>query len=222
MATPWPSEVTRRSDGITSRGLEQAHLAKDRHRIGVYVLALDLPVLKGNDVTPLPLDASARGLGDDVAPGQRLLVRRPRRPFLDYQVLADVEPPGFEGDVGPRLEYPRDVLERILAFGSLARGVVLKDHVERVHRPDALDVVGVPRLVVGGDDLVELLRRDGHAHSIGSYPLERGAETIKTVAISSPSLRTVRRCSGSSRAKVPAVVGRSSPSITSVGVPLTA
>src|SRR3712207_532052 len=82
--------------------LEQPHLAQDRHGVRVDVLVVS-PVLEGNDVNPLPRDASARGLGDDVAPTQRLLVRRSRGPLQDGQVLAYVEPPGLKGDVGPRL-----------------------------------------------------------------------------------------------------------------------
>ena len=53
---------------------------------------------------------------------------------------------------------------------------------------------------------VELLG-GGQFHSIGSYPLDRGAEAISTLAVSSPSLRTVRLCSGSSRANEPAGAG---------------
>jgi len=50
---------------------------------------------------------------------------------------------------------------------------------------------------------VELSGRGCHAHSIGSYPLDRGAEAVRTLAGSSPPLRAVRRCTGSSRANVP-------------------
>ena len=110
----------------TASSLEQPDLAQDRHGVRVDVLALDLPVLERDDVDPLPLDASARGLGDDVAPAQRLLVRRPRGPLLDDQVLVYVEPPGLKGDVGPRLEDASNVVERRVAFGPLARGVVSK------------------------------------------------------------------------------------------------
>ena len=42
---------------------------------------------------------------------------------------------------------------------------------------------------------------------MGSYPLDLGAEMMSTLVCSSPSLRTVRLCSGSSRANVPARVG---------------
>src|SRR4051812_42751321 len=121
---------------------------------------------------------------------------------------AHVEPAGGERDVGPGVEDAGDVVDRLLALGSLARRVVLEDHVGRVQRADALQVVGVPRVVVGGDGLMELVGGGGcHAQSMGRYPLVRGAEAMSTLASSSPSLRTVRRCWGSRRANVPARAG---------------
>src|ERR1700719_238161 len=151
-------------------------------------------------------------------------MRRAVGPLLHDEVLAHVQAARAELDVGPRLEDAPDVLERLLALGALAGGVVLEDHVRSVHRADALDVVGVPGVVVRVDRLAQRIRgrvraAGGHAHDIGSKPLDTGAETMSTLAASSPSLRTVRACSGSRRANVPARAGWSSPSITSVGLP---
>ena len=57
------------------------------------------------------------------------------------------------------------------------------------------------------------------AQPIGSYPLVTGAETMSTRATASPSFRTVRFGSGSSRANEPGRSACSAPSATSVGVP---
>src|SRR5581483_9650773 len=102
-----------------------------------------------------------------------------------------------------------------------ARGVVLEDHAGGVQGNDRVDVVGVPRLVVALDHLPQRRGGGAHAQSIGSYPLEQGADTISTDAGSSPVFRTVLRHSGRSRAKVPAGAGCSSPSITSAAEPDT-
>ncbi len=77
-------------------------------------------------------------------------------------------------------------------WASLAGRVVLEHHVRRVHRPDPLDIVVVPGVVVGVDRLAQLVARVGHAQSMGWNPLDRGAETMSTLAISSPPLLTVR------------------------------
>ena len=47
--------------------------------------------------------------------------------------------------------WPRTVL----ALGGLAGGVVVEDHVRRVHRHDRVEVVGVPGLVVAVDRVGE-------------------------------------------------------------------
>jgi hypothetical protein len=69
-------------------------------------------------------------------------------PLLDDEVIADVEPPGAEGDVGPRGEDARDVLAHRGPFGYLAGGVVLEHHVRRVQIDDGVDVMPVPGVVV--------------------------------------------------------------------------
>ena len=47
--------------------------------------------------------------------------------------------------------WPRTVL----ALGRLAGGVVVEHHVGRVHRHDRVEVVGVPRVVVAGNRVLE-------------------------------------------------------------------
>src|SRR5205085_4000240 len=176
--------------------LQQPHLPEDRDRVRIDVLALDLAVRERDHVHALPFDLLAGRLGHYRAAAQRLAVRGGGGPLLDDEVLADVEPARLETDVGPGLEDLRYVSERLLALGAFAGGVVLEHHVGGVHRTNPVDVVRVPGVVVRGDRLVELLY-SGHAHSIGSNPLLRGADTIRTLAGSDPLLRTVRVCSGS-------------------------
>src|ERR1700746_2532281 len=99
----------------------------------------------------------------------------------------------MELDIGPGLEDAGDVPERVLALSALAGCVVLKHHVRCVHRSDALHIVGVPRVVVGGDRFAQLVCRSCHAHSIGLSPLDRGAEIMSTLAGRWPPLLTARK-----------------------------
>src|SRR5205809_1101896 len=77
-------------------------------------------------------------------------------PFVYEEVLAHVESPRVEGDVGPGLEDARDVLTHVGSFCALPGGVVLEDHVGGVHGDDRLDVVPVPGVVVAVDRLAQL------------------------------------------------------------------
>src|SRR5664280_1569202 len=105
---------------IPPGGLQQPNLTEDRNRVRVDVLALDLARLERDHVHAVPLDALARGLGDDLTAAECLDVRRSGSPLLHNPVLAHVEPAGLELEVGPRLEDAGDVRQRLLAHGSLA------------------------------------------------------------------------------------------------------
>src|SRR5258708_10931308 len=80
-----PSRVRRLIPGVragspsTDRAagdpLDQAHLAEDRHGVGVDVLALDHAVLEGDHIHAVPLDALAGRLSHDLAAAERLDVR---------------------------------------------------------------------------------------------------------------------------------------------------
>src|SRR6185295_2531801 len=80
-------------------------------------------------------------------------------PLLRDHSLANVEPPRVEVEIGPALEDRADVVPHLVAVGGLAGGVVLEDHVGRVHGHDRVEVMVVPRLVVAADCLLETLGR---------------------------------------------------------------
>src|SRR5258706_15625596 len=92
------------------KGLEQPHLAQDRDRVRVDVLALDEAVLERDHVHPVPRDAVAGRLGHEVAAGHAVHGGRSGRPLLRDEPLPDVEATGRERDVGPAGEDRPDVL----------------------------------------------------------------------------------------------------------------
>src|SRR5262249_4266299 len=98
---------------------------------------------------------AAGRLRDEVAAPHLPRVGGGRSPFLHDQALAHVQAPGREGDVGPGLEDRADVVAHLGATRRLAGGVVVEDHVRRVHGDDRVEVVRVPGVVVTVDRLTQ-------------------------------------------------------------------
>src|SRR5436190_8532258 len=175
---PWEQGVAGSNPAVpissvrkSTASVQQPDLAQDGDGVRVDVLALDEAVLEGDDVQALPFDALAPGRRNELAAAHLPGVRGARGPFLHDEVLADVKAAGGEGNVGPGGEDARNVLAHVGPFGPLAGGVVLEDHVGRVHCDDRVDVVPVPGVVVAVDRLAQLWllggARHAQAHSIG-------------------------------------------------------
>ena len=145
-------------------------------------------------------------------------MRGRRRPLLDHEAVADVEAASRELISGHVLKIdPRRL--RTSSPRALARGVVVEDHVRRVHRHDRVEVVGVPGLVVTVD---RRFQRRGRIPMLGpdrlgahTWTLSRGRSAAPQAACSadpaSRSAASFRDTPRASRFRRPPVVARSDP-----------
>lgn len=111
-------------------------------RCRVDVLAQDLPATEREDVDAVPFDRYAVGPG------------RGRGPLADREIFGGVEPAPPKPQRRPALEDAADVrANRSGAFCALARSVVLEDDRVVVKRTEAVEILVVPGVVVGVDQL---------------------------------------------------------------------
>src|SRR4051794_8094638 len=130
-----------------------------RRRIDV--LARDLPVPDREDVDAVPLEPLA------------VLRRRGRGPLADHEVVADAQvAAAAEAQVRPAREDPADVLPHGRAsFGSLTGGVVLEDDVVGVSGVDRVEILRVPGVVVGVDQVAQVTRHQPDDSAAIARPL---------------------------------------------------
>src|SRR5215207_6924244 len=166
--------------------LQQSQLTQDRDAVRVDILSLHEAVLERDHVEAVPADLLAGGLGDEIAATHLVRVGGLGGPLLNDQRVPDIESPGAEGDVGPRLEDLPDVPANRLALSALARGVVREYHVRSVHGHDRVQVVGVPGVVVGADGRLERGGLVAAAHAREYAP----AGTTSALRVSSGSSRS--------------------------------